>query len=185
VPLSRTRSLLALSLSLSIDHLSSLSQVEVKLISGIMSAIHSERSGQAIDSHLLHRIIRLTLTLNIYKNKFEIPFLNESRWYFQQEGQAMMCSLSLDPSEYLAHVEARLTQANQMIIKYLTETTRGPLVTLIEENLLRPHLGNLIKKGSQQMFLQCNAIDLKRLYLMCKRIQMMRLLRDSWMEYLR
>jgi hypothetical protein len=132
----------------------------------------------------LHRIIRLTISLGIYKNKFELPFLNESRWYFQQEGQEMMNAM-VDPAVYLAHVESRLTQANQMITKYLIEATRGPLIALIEDTLLRPHLSALISKGAPAMFDQNKATDLKRLYQMCKRIQMMKLLKDSWMLYLR
>lgn len=96
-----------------------------------------------------------------------------------------MMNAMVDPAVYLAHVESRLTQANQMITKYLIEATRGPLIALIEDTLLRPHLSALISKGAPAMFDQNKATDLKRLYQMCKRIQMMKLLKDSWMLYLR
>lgn len=91
----------------------------------------------------------------------------------------------IEPPTYLAHVESRLNQANQMITKYLVESTRSPLITIIEDTLLRPHLGALISKGSLQMFDQNKASDLKRLYQMCKRVQMMKSLKDSWTSYLR
>lgn len=142
------------------------------------------RSGQAIDAQVLHRIIQMTLSLGIYKEKFEIPFLNESQWYFRQEGEQMMNSF-VDTSLYLRHVEQRFQQANSMILRYLSDVTRAPLITLIEDTLLRPHLPSLISKGAQQMFEQYKADELKRLYHMCKRIQSLKLLKESWILYLR
>lgn len=96
-----------------------------------------------------------------------------------------MMNATVDPAVYLAHVESRFTQANQMITKYLVETTRAPLIALMEDTLLRPHLGAVISKGAPFMFDQNKSTDLKRLYQMCKRIQMMKLLKDSWVLYLR
>jgi hypothetical protein len=144
------------------------------------------RSGQSIDAQMVHRLIRMTLSLNIYKDKFEVPFLQESKWYFTKEGNEMISSQTLvSPSSYLLHVENRLNQANEMISTYLHESTRLSLIPLLEETLLAPHLSTLISRGASQMFDQHREDDLKRLYRMCKRIQGLKWLKESWMAYIR
>lgn len=135
---------------------------------------------------MIHRLIRMTLSLNIYKEKFEGPFLQESRWYFSQEGNEMISSQALvSSSAYLLHVENRLNQANEMISTYLHDSTRLSLISLLEETLLTPHLPAVISRGAPQMFDQHREDDLKRLYRMCKRIQGMKWLKEAWVMYIR
>jgi cullin-4 len=157
--------------------------LEKKLLTGILSTINSERDGQAVDSQLLHRLVRMLSTMGSYKTKFEAPFLQESRRFFREEGLQMIGGA--DSSVYLQHVEHRLSQALAMATHYLDNFTQYPLIAVIEETLLVPHISVIISRGASVSFEHFRLDDLHRLYLMASRVNTLGLLKEAWMSYIR
>ena len=65
------------------------SDVKVKMIVGLLTAIESERSGLQVDREVLRRVLRMlvSLGLQVYRDNFETPFLIDSKRFFTNEGQ--------------------------------------------------------------------------------------------------
>jgi hypothetical protein len=156
---------------------------EKKLLTGILSTINAERDGQAVDTQLLHRLINMLSSMGLYKDKFEAPFLDEARRFFQEEGLQLVGET--DAAVYLLHVEHRLAQAMAMISHYLDSFSQYPLISAIEEALLVPHMPLLISKGAGPSFEHFRLEDLKRLYHMAGRVNSVGLLKDAWTGYIR
>ena len=157
--------------------------LEKKLLSGIIGTINAERDGQAVDTELLHRLIGMISSMGSYKDKFETPFLQESRRFFSAEGQQLVAET--DVVLYLQHVEHRLAQAMSMVNHYLDRSSQYPLITVIEETLLVPHMPLLISRGTSSSFENFRLDDLKRIYLMANRVKSLGLLKDVWSGYVR
>jgi hypothetical protein len=123
------------------------------------------------------------LSLGTYTHKFEAAFLADSKWFFQEEGLAM--ALSVEPHLFLLHVENRLNQAQRMVNLYLSETTKEPLLRVIEDLLLRPHIATLISRGCVGLLDGDRREDVRRMYTMAKRVSALKTLKDAWVLYLR
>ena len=157
--------------------------LEKKMLTGIISTINAERDGQAVDTQLLHRLIGMLSSIGSYQDKFEIPFLLESRRFFREEGLQLVNET--DVAVYLQHVEHRLAQAMAMVSHYLDSNSQYPLVAVIEDALLVPHMAVLISRGTGASFEHFRLEDLKRLYLMANRVKSLGLLKDAWAIYIR
>jgi cullin 4 len=157
--------------------------LEKKLLSGILSTINAERDGQAVDTQLLHRLIGMLSSMGSYKDKFETPFLQESRRFFREEGLQLVGAT--DAAVYLQHVEHRLAQAMAMVTHYLDNFSQYPLICVIEETLLVPHMAVLISRGAGASFEHFRLEDLNRLYVMAGRVDGLGLLKEAWAGYIR
>ena len=83
-------------------------------------------------------------TLGLYHKSFLPPFLASATAYFAAEASAMTTNLKI--REYLNHCTARLAEAHDTVTLHLDPSTRGPLVQLMEDSLVRPHVGTLLSQ---------------------------------------
>mmetsp|Transcript_6817 Transcript_6817/g.11308 ORF Transcript_6817/g.11308 Transcript_6817/m.11308 type:complete len:677 (+) Transcript_6817:301-2331(+) len=177
------KSIWEMGVSLFRERLECKQDIEKKLLTGILSSINAERDGQAVDTQLLHRLISMLTSMGSYKVKFETPFLQESRRFFHEEGMQMIGGM--DACVFLQHVEHRLAQALAMATHYLDRFSQFPLISVIEETLLAPHMSTLISRGASASFEHFRLDDLHRLYLMTSRVDCLGLLREAWTNYIR
>jgi hypothetical protein len=125
----------------------------------------------------------MLLTLQTYREKFERPFLLQSRQFFAEEGLQMV--MDMDTAVYLQHVEMRFEQAVAMSAHYLSEKTLPALMVVLEDSLLRPHLSLLVSRGAPALLDADRVEDLRRLFAMCARVDSLPLLKEAWVGYLR
>ena len=108
----------------------------------------------------MRRLLRMLVALGLYHDRFEVPFLADSRRFFLHEGQALATQslpLTIVKSEhdtnnssndysdsgaissssdqafaagYLLHVERRLLEAHDMVARYL-----GNMLLLLSNNI--------------------------------------------------
>lgn len=65
--------------------------------------IEAERHGQSIDRALCHELLRMLGSLGIYEAAFQEQFLEDSRAFYEVEGQNVL--QSSDVPAYLLHCE--------------------------------------------------------------------------------
>lgn len=93
------------------------------------------------------------IALGIYKDKFEVPMLEDARYcrflsfititialpihdtlrrFFSSEGRAFLGGESVewqcDIAQFLEHVERRIIEAKEMVTRYLDVSTKQPLI---------------------------------------------------------
>uniref|UniRef100_A0A2I3SCT3 Cullin-4A n=1 Tax=Pan troglodytes TaxID=9598 RepID=A0A2I3SCT3_PANTR len=126
-------------------HIISDKMVQSKTIDGILLLIERERSGEAVDRSLLRSLLGMLSDLQVYKDSFELKFLEETNCLYAAEGQRLMQEREVP--EYLNHVSKRLEEEGDRVITYLDHSTQKPLIACVEKQLLGEHLTAILQKG--------------------------------------
>lgn len=156
--------------------------VESKIIVGLLESVEADRMGLSIDKERLRRIIRMLKSLGLYQ-RFELPFLEDSKRFFESEGQQL--ASQHDPALFLHHVEKRLNEAADMVERYLQHMTKPALIASIEMFLLGPHCTQLVERGFDGLVEGARVTDLKRMYTLFQRASNTSLIKIAWSDYIR
>lgn len=123
--------------------------VEARVIRGLLDLVERQRNGESVNVSLLRSLVRMLVSLGLYKPTFLRAFLEDTGRYFAAEGERRM--ETLDVVGFLRHVEGRLLEAQEAVVQYLEPGTRRPLMQAIEAQLLAPHVTALIEKGFEPL----------------------------------
>lgn len=166
------------------NHIISDKTVQTKTIDGILLLIERERSGEAVDRSLLRSLLGMLSDLQVYKDSFELKFLEETNCLYAAEGQRLMQEREVP--EYLDHVSKRLEEEADRVITYLDHSTQKPLIACVEKQLLGEHLTAILQKGLDHLLDENRVPDLTQMYQLFSRVRggQQALLRH-WSEYIK
>lgn len=172
-----------LGLKLLRDELEDRSDIEEKLIVGLLDMVEQERNDQMFDRDMMRRLLRMLYSVGLYAEKFQVPFILDTTRYFRAEG-ARLIQIT-DATNFCIHVEKRLVQANDMVMRYLDLSTRHPLLKAIESELLEPHIDAIVTRGLGPLLKQARTrqTDLRRLYNLLDRVSALPTLCTQWCSY--
>ncbi|KAH3815364.1 hypothetical protein DPMN_143886, partial [Dreissena polymorpha] len=143
--------------------------VQNRTVEGLLQLIDRERSGEAVDRGRLKSLLRMLSDLQIYMEAFEKRFLEATDSLYRVEGQRLM--EERDVPEYLLHVEKRLEEENERLLHYLDQSTKKPVISLIEKQLLEQHISQMLQKGLNQLLSENRIPDLTRMFLLLSRVK--------------
>lgn len=143
--------------------------------------------------------------MQIYTEHFEKRFLKASEEFYQAEGVAITrdlevewksCLLTLQIADCLKHVEQRLHEEGDRVLHYLDQSTRKPLIHILEVQLIQAHVDTVIAKGRKDALLfnqigfeylveMARIEDLKRMYSLFSRVGALDKLKVSWNSYIK
>ncbi len=142
------------------------------------------RSGDNTMAEVVGRVSHMLLTLELYATHFEPTFLSRAKDFYSAEGIAAITAL--DTPRFLALIDRRLSEASDLTTRLLDVRTRRALFDVIECALLRPHVQTVMEKGFKQLVDEDRRDDLRRLYLLLKRIDCVdSALKGGWSVYIR
>lgn len=105
--------------------------------------------------------------LDIYKEHFELPFIEATEKYYKQESESFLANNSI--SDYLKKAEERLREEEDRVERYLNTQTRKPLISKCEHVLIREH-STLMWESFQSLLDFDKDEDLQRMYALLSRI---------------
>eukprot|EP00755_Sulcionema_specki_P016611 Sspe_Gene.10480::Locus_3507_Transcript_1_1_Confidence_1.000_Length_2639::g.10480::m.10480/K10609/CUL4; cullin 4 len=157
-----------------------------KTAASLIELIQHERDRYAVDKLLLHKIIRMLLSLKLYKETFEVQFLETTRVFYRQES-ARELRKGNGIENYLHLVDQRLQEEVDRVNAYLDSSTMRALVGETEAQLLTNHSADIIAKGFNTLLDNHNIEDLALLYRLLKlpRVNKLLLLRDAFKDYIK
>ncbi|KAI6114120.1 Cullin-domain-containing protein [Pisolithus sp. B1] len=138
-----------------------------KLAGAILRLIERQRNGETIDQGLVKKVVDSLVSLglddtdinktslDIYKEHLEIPFLEATEKYYDQESEAFLAENSV--SDYLKKAEERLREEEDR------------LISKCEHVLIRQH-APLMWKSFQHLLDYDKDEDLQRMYALLSRI---------------
>jgi len=85
----------------------------------------------------------------------------------------------------LWNVQRRLTEEYERCQNYLDASTRKPLISAVEDQLLSKHMAAMLEKGFDSMMADMRVPDLARLYNLCGRIHALEPLRAAFRAYIK
>uniref|UniRef100_A0A8D2HC30 Cullin-4A n=1 Tax=Urocitellus parryii TaxID=9999 RepID=A0A8D2HC30_UROPR len=166
------------------NHIISDKMVQSKTIDGILLLIERERSGEAVDRSLLRSLLGMLSDLQVYKDSFELKFLEETNCLYAAEGQRLMQEREVP--EYLNHVSKRLEEEGDRVITYLDHSTQRPLIACVEKQLLGEHLTAILQKGLDHLLDENRVPDLTQMYQLFSRVKGgQHALLQHWSEYIK
>ncbi|KAM5147540.1 cullin-4A isoform 2-T2 [Callospermophilus lateralis] len=166
------------------NHIISDKMVQSKTIDGILLLIQRERSGEAVDRSLLRSLLGMLSDLQVYKDSFELKFLEETNCLYAAEGQRLMQEREVP--EYLNHVSKRLEEEGDRVITYLDHSTQRPLIACVEKQLLGEHLTAILQKGLDHLLDENRVPDLTQMYQLFSRVKGgQHALLQHWSEYIK
>ncbi|WAR28751.1 CUL4A-like protein [Mya arenaria] len=77
----------------------------------------------------------------------------------------------LQVPEYLHHVEKRLEEENERLLHYLDQSTKKPVISLVEKQLLEQHISQMLQKGLNQLLSENRISDLTRIFNLLSRVK--------------
>uniref|UniRef100_A0A5F4W121 Cullin-4A n=1 Tax=Callithrix jacchus TaxID=9483 RepID=A0A5F4W121_CALJA len=165
-------------------HIISDKMVQSRTIDGILLLIERERSGEAVDRSLLRSLLGMLSDLQVYKDSFELKFLEETNCLYAAEGQRLMQEREVP--EYLNHVSKRLEEEGDRVITFLDHGTQKPLIACVEKQLLGEHLTAILQKGLDHLLDENRVPDLAQMYQLFSRVRGgQQALLQHWSEYIK
>ncbi|KAB0343223.1 hypothetical protein FD754_020149, partial [Muntiacus muntjak] len=166
------------------NHIISDKMVQTKTIDGILLLVERERSGEAVDRSLLRSLLGMLSDLQVYKDSFELKFLEETNCLYAAEGQRLMQEREVP--EYLDHVSKRLEEEADRVITYLDHSTQKPLIACVEKQLLGEHLTAILQKGLDHLLDENRVPDLTQMYQLFSRVRGgQQALLQHWSDYIK
>lgn len=150
-------------------HIISNTLVETRAVDGLLLLVERERGGETVDRTLLKNLLRMLSDLQIYQNAFEAKFLMATERLYAAEGQELQ--RERDVPEYLAHVDKRLNEESERLLHYLDQSTKKPLISCVEMQLLGEHLANILQKGLDSLLDENRISDLTLMYNLFSRVK--------------
>lgn len=97
-----------LSLSLFKEHVLRSKVIHDRTVQGLLAVIAKERAGDVIDRGMIKRLMRMLSELGLYVDSFEVPFINQSRQFYDEEGAAKIRDLEVGCCRLVLPVRLRL-----------------------------------------------------------------------------
>ncbi|THH15832.1 hypothetical protein EW146_g4703 [Bondarzewia mesenterica] len=138
----------------------------------ILSLLRIEREGYTINRSAATGCVDVLLQLTVatdgttvYKRDLEPAILRESEAFYKAEGERLLETCAAP--EYLRRVDARFAEEESRAHQYLSLQTAQPLQQLLQNNLLTPHLWEVINMPNSGLDVMIDLEkfdDLSRLY---------------------
>jgi cullin 1 len=150
-----------------------------KLAGAILRLIERQRNGETIDQSLVKKVVDSfvslglddadinKLSLDVYKDHLESPFLDATEKYYKAESEAFLAENSV--SDYLKKAEERLREEEDRVERFLNTQTRKALIAKCEDVLIRKH-AVLMQEEFQRLLDFDRDEDLQRMYALLARI---------------
>ncbi|KAI0726430.1 Cullin-domain-containing protein [Fomitopsis betulina] len=150
-----------------------------KLAGALLRLIERQRNGETIDQTLVKKVVDSFVSLGldegdinkvsyeVYKEHFEVPFLEVTEKYYKQESEAFLAENTV--AEYLKKAEERLREEEDRVERYLNNNTRKGLISKCEQVLIREH-SQRMWESFQELLDYDKDEDLQRMYALLARI---------------
>ncbi|GAA5816112.1 hypothetical protein MFLAVUS_009635 [Mucor flavus] len=120
-------------------------EVWQKVLKSILELIRLERTGEKVDEQFLQSNIRMLMDLELYHTSFEQQLLEETRVFYDQEGDRLVESINI--FDYLQHISTRVHQESILRVKsYFDKSTKSHLQSIVETELLTKRVGHILDK---------------------------------------
>ena len=181
-----------MSLDLFLDRIINKPSIKTQVVTAILNQVQHERDGYGINRSAVKECVDVFLSLEpskgvtVYKRDLEPVFLEKSEEFYRKEGEHL--ATSCDTPEFLRsvcttciimtishtkQVQARFEAEESRTHHYLSSQTTQPLLQILKDHLLTPHLNNVISKensGLDVMIDNNQFQDLERLYRLCLKV---------------
>jgi len=155
-----------------------------RLLRALDDEVQRDREGEASHRALLRTLTKMFAQLGMYAPELEPRVLTRAREHYRRDSAAQL-GTGTDVAGYLVAVDAQMAAEEERCAACLEASTRRPMVSVLEEELVRRHAALLVDAGAAKLLDEGRVSDLRRLYTMLARVGEVGRLRDAWAAYVR
>ncbi|KAI9663184.1 MAG: hypothetical protein M1821_008232 [Bathelium mastoideum] len=149
------------------------------VMDAVLRLVERQRNGETIEQSQIRSIVNSFVslgldesdttksTLEVYKEKFEVPFLQATKKYYQSESKQFLAVNSV--VDYMKKAEARLDEEKEHVPVYLLNEILNPLMKTCETALISEH-SVLLRDEFQNLLDNDRVEDLARMYSLLARV---------------
>lgn len=169
------------------------SKIKKATIDGILQLISSDRAGEQFSVKLLTSLIQMFQDLDIYFSVIEPLIIHETVQFYKTYSAKVLLPLvnegkSSDWAAYLSDFFAKIkseTDRTDASNGYLNIATRKRLIAVVDKEMGAVHLQDVVDKGFPVLMAENRLVDLLNMYLFCKRVNGLDLLRKNFADYIK
>jgi cullin-4 len=179
---------------------------------GFLVEIEKDRLGETVDKNLLRNLCRMYISLGIYHNTFEGPFIEASDSFYTKEFSALVQNVDvrsplpvalplrqskcLPPPlfsflphsqvpQYMLRVERRTAEEDERLSTYLDPSTRKSLMATLDRCCIIANVDIMISRGLETLLDENRIADLQRMFGLLSRVSAIKAMRTAWLEYIK
>ncbi|KAJ2872786.1 Cullin-4A [Coemansia aciculifera] len=172
-----------------------------RLIRLILGEVAKERDGKSADQKSLLSLVHMFVDLGLYSQFFMPSLIDATRDYYVKESRRLVGSLvAIQPTEgpppansasamsvpqYLAHVKLRLDEETQRAARYLSSSSKAPLLSTVLAELVEKHTERLLTTSFDAMVDAHMLADLANLYSLLSSVNQLDALKRYWAVYVK
>ena len=149
------------------------------VMDAVLRLVERQRNGETIEQSQIKSIVTSFVslgldesdttksTLEVYKERFEAPYLEATKKYYQNESKQFLAVNSV--VDYMKKAEARLDEEKEHVPVYLLNEIMSPLMKTCENALISEH-SPLLRDEFQNLLDNDRVEDLARMYNLLARV---------------
>lgn len=118
----------------------------------------------------------------MYEESFEKLFLFKTNEFYEIEARRSV--EEWDVPQYLLHAETRLKQELDRALQYLVVSTKRPLISTVEKQLIDQHKETLVKRGFDFLMTHTRMEDLHRMFHLFQQVHGLEKLKEAFQTYI-
>jgi cullin-4 len=157
--------------------------VKETLITSALELIRQERQEEVNNAQVSKELLLICIALDLYKTEFEPRYLSQTCAFYCQEAKCKLEEVSVP--DYLKYAERRLYEEAHRITQYLDISTTKPSMEAVETNIISQNCVMVLNKGFYDLMDNDRLSDLKLLYSMVGRVNMLKELETKLEQYVK
>eukprot|EP00127_Corallochytrium_limacisporum_P004725 Clim_evm79s172 gene=Clim_evmTU79s172 len=165
------------------EHPFGVEEIQQRTIRDLLALVCKERDGEDVERQLLKSVVRIFLSLRIYRDTLEPPLLKATNEYYENLANDRIQNLEV--AEYLKEVDRRLNDETKRTEFYLDMRTLRALRSAVENKMLKTHTDTLIKRGFEDLMNNKRYDILRLMYDLFGSVKAVPKLKEAFTEYLK
>ncbi|KXL47605.1 hypothetical protein M433DRAFT_523104 [Acidomyces richmondensis BFW] len=149
------------------------------VMDAVLRLVEKQRNGETIEQSKIKKVVdsfvalgideadSTKTNLDVYRQYFELPFIDATKKYYQQESRDFLAENSV--VDYMKKAERRLDEEKERVPLYLLNEIMQPLMKACEQVLIADHC-NLMRDEFQVLLNNDREEDMARMYKLLARI---------------
>jgi cullin 4 len=136
-----------------------------------------------VSAHLLFSSLSILATLELYYPSFAQALVQSTKTYYHAEAENL--SVTMQPADYIAHVDSRLKQEEQRCDRFFERQSKKEVIEVVQTELVSRISQDVIDKGFDNLVKANDIKSLRTLYRLLTLVKGVDAMRLAWADYIR
>jgi transcriptional regulator of heat shock response len=138
---------------------------------------------EQVSPHLVISTLAILTTLDIYYPTFADKLVQSTQSYYAKEAETLINSMQ--PAEYIVHVDARLQQEATRCDRFFERQSKKEVLTVVNQELIANVSERIIVQGFNNLVKEHDVESLRTLYRLLSLVNQVDIIHTAWSDYIK